>query len=403
MECKKCKSSWESQINATKSMTKCPFCGESLADDPVTDKEGTFDNSRDALIYIAKKHGADVLLGSTLKFLFCDYAPLVSKQVKNFVIAVFTNGAATALRDVKAADREIAFKKAVAKLTDAFFDEKAAIAIILEFTEALGWDITPPHTTIGTDDLNLTTTHTQQSPVTQAHSNLNPTSSEVKSRSTCKSSKTGRSVRCPCGSEHRYRLRSVAPLSNSVKLEYDNGDIYKGEIQNGKRQGKGIYTWKEGTTFEGDWVAGKYHGYGIMKYPNGKSKSGYYENGKFVCESFVAENELGSSLENLEKLIETLLSYKDFCEAENTIFIILEEFVENRQLVKDEALLTLYQCADRLYCSLDKYDEQTLKENNFSKEEVEEGWQKFSKEFTQFENITLVSKSAKVTENDLLP
>lgn len=146
MECKKCKSKWESQLGASKSMTNCPFCGASLTDKETKNKEGPFDTSKEALIYIAKKHGVETLLGN-LKDIFPDYAPFVSKQKKGLVLAVNQHGSAKILQDnisSKRADKEIAFKKAVEKLTEAYIAEQAATTIILEFTEALGWNITPP-------------------------------------------------------------------------------------------------------------------------------------------------------------------------------------------------------------------------------------------------------------------
>ena len=146
MECKKCKSKWESQLGASKSMTNCPFCGASLTDKEPMIKEGPFDTSKEALIYIAKKHGVETLLGN-LKDIFPDYAPFVSKQIRGLALAVFQHGSAKILQDnisSKQAEKEIAFKKAVEKLTEAFITEQAATTIILEFTEALGWNITPP-------------------------------------------------------------------------------------------------------------------------------------------------------------------------------------------------------------------------------------------------------------------
>ena len=146
MECKKCKSKWESQLGTSKSMTNCPFCGASLNDNETMIKEGPFDTSKEALIYIAKKHGVETLLGN-LKDIFPDYAPFVSKQKKGLVLAVNQHGSAKILQDniaSKQADKEIAFKKAVEKLTDAYIAEQAATTIILEFTQALGWNITPP-------------------------------------------------------------------------------------------------------------------------------------------------------------------------------------------------------------------------------------------------------------------
>ena len=130
-------------------MTKCPFCGASLPDESAKIKEGPFDNSRDALVYIAQKHGVNALLSVKLKDFFPQYAPLVPVKVKNLVFAVHQHGSAKILKDnlsANASDKEIAFESAIAKLVDAFIAEQAAKTIILEFTEALGWDInqTPP-------------------------------------------------------------------------------------------------------------------------------------------------------------------------------------------------------------------------------------------------------------------
>ena len=146
MERKKCKSKWESQLGACKSITNCPFCGASLTDKESMNKEGPFDTSKEALSYIAKKHGVETLLGN-LKDIFPDYAPFVPKQIRGLVLAVYQHGSAKILQDnisSKQADKEIAYKKAVEKLTEAFITEQAATTIILEFTEALGWNITPP-------------------------------------------------------------------------------------------------------------------------------------------------------------------------------------------------------------------------------------------------------------------
>ena len=44
---------------------------------------------------------------------------------------------------------------------------------------------------------------------------------------------------------------------------YDNGK-YIGNIQNGKRNGKGIYYWDNGDKYEGDWVNGNKEGKGIL-------------------------------------------------------------------------------------------------------------------------------------------
>jgi hypothetical protein len=107
----------------------------------------TFDNSKDALIYIGQKHGSTVLLGKQLKAFFPDYAPRVSPNTKNLVFAVYERGAASILQNnlnSPQADKEIAFKQAVARLTDAFIAQEAAESIIREFTTALGWQLSMP-------------------------------------------------------------------------------------------------------------------------------------------------------------------------------------------------------------------------------------------------------------------
>ena len=60
---------------------------------------------------------------------------------------------------------------------------------------------------------------------------------------------------------------------NFKRVEYDGGDVYEGEILNGKRHGHGTYTWAYGDTYEGDWKDGKRCGRGkLIQY--GKSPSG---------------------------------------------------------------------------------------------------------------------------------
>ncbi|MDR1135443.1 MAG: DUF6273 domain-containing protein [Clostridiales Family XIII bacterium] len=143
MICNKCKSKWETDRRISASLISCPFCGERLtqADE---DKPQAFDNTKDALIFIAQKHGNEVLLGKKLKAFFHDYAPQVSPNRKSLVFAVYEKGAASILKshlNAKQADKEIAFKRAVAKLSEAFVAQDAAENIVREFAEALGWQL----------------------------------------------------------------------------------------------------------------------------------------------------------------------------------------------------------------------------------------------------------------------
>ena len=60
---------------------------------------------------------------------------------------------------------------------------------------------------------------------------------------------------------------------------YETGDIYEGQFENGKINGKGIFKWKNGEIYEGDFVNGIKHGKGIHKFPEGSEYEGEYNNG----------------------------------------------------------------------------------------------------------------------------
>ena len=57
---------------------------------------------------------------------------------------------------------------------------------------------------------------------------------------------------------------------NKVTINYENGDIYKGEIKNGEKEGKGIMVYKNGYIYDGYWKNDKKEGKGIMIYKNGE-------------------------------------------------------------------------------------------------------------------------------------
>ena len=61
---------------------------------------------------------------------------------------------------------------------------------------------------------------------------------------------------------------------------YSEGDIYAGQIHNGKRNGYGVNEWPDGMTYAGEWQNGKRNGYGVNKWPDGKKYAGEYKNDK---------------------------------------------------------------------------------------------------------------------------
>eukprot|EP01119_Soliformovum_irregulare_P014752 TRINITY_DN4054_c0_g1_i5.p1 TRINITY_DN4054_c0_g1~~TRINITY_DN4054_c0_g1_i5.p1 ORF type:complete len:1203 (+),score=435.14 TRINITY_DN4054_c0_g1_i5:693-4301(+) len=60
----------------------------------------------------------------------------------------------------------------------------------------------------------------------------------------------------------------------------DNGDIYEGSVQDGKRQGNGSQRSQANEyTYSGDWNNDKFHGYAVVKYGNELRYEGTWENG----------------------------------------------------------------------------------------------------------------------------
>ena len=71
--------------------------------------------------------------------------------------------------------------------------------------------------------------------------------------------------------------------SSGVTVEamiYSNGDRYHGQIRNGRRHGRGVFTWPSGDRYEGDFVNGKRTGRGVYTWPSGDRYEGDFVNGK---------------------------------------------------------------------------------------------------------------------------
>ena len=76
-------------------------------------------------------------------------------------------------------------------------------------------------------------------------------------------------------------IRSNQKAKTEYKqIRYDSGDVYEGETQNGKRHGKGKYTWADGDVFDGNWVDGKRTGKGRITWSNGDTYEGEWKDGK---------------------------------------------------------------------------------------------------------------------------
>ncbi len=64
------------------------------------------------------------------------------------------------------------------------------------------------------------------------------------------------------------------------KYTYSNGSCYEGDFVNGKQEGKGKYTYSSGSCYEGDWVNGKQEGKGKYTNSDGACYEGDWVNGK---------------------------------------------------------------------------------------------------------------------------
>ena len=69
-----------------------------------------------------------------------------------------------------------------------------------------------------------------------------------------------------------------ANQSSSTKRFSDA--VYFGEIQESKREGKGIMKYKNGRTYEGEWQNDVRHGRGYERYSNNNTYQGHFARGK---------------------------------------------------------------------------------------------------------------------------
>ena len=69
------------------------------------------------------------------------------------------------------------------------------------------------------------------------------------------------------------------------KLDFKGGNLYVGEFQNGNYHGLGTYVWSEYNYYMGEYQNGKYHGKGVMYYNKDRYDAGNWENGKLTTKT----------------------------------------------------------------------------------------------------------------------
>ena len=60
----------------------------------------------------------------------------------------------------------------------------------------------------------------------------------------------------------------------------DTQPKYKGQVENGKPNGQGTYTWSDGRKYVGEWKDNKRHGQGTHTLPDGRKYVGEFKDGK---------------------------------------------------------------------------------------------------------------------------
>lgn len=86
-------------------------------------------------------------------------------------------------------------------------------------------------------------------------------------------------------------LKGASSISNNVSgsntaqinrgvLKFDNGDVYEGELKDGKMNGRGVYRFAYGDVLEGEWEDGKINGHGVIKSANDDVYEGEYKDDK---------------------------------------------------------------------------------------------------------------------------
>ena len=142
MQCKKCGSEWKTNARASL-IIRCPFCGAELEEEK--EDKLTFKDAKEALRYIVKTYGVDVIIdGIQLRALLDEFIPDLKQERKVFMDA-YEQGMCNALylaHDESEIDKCIAILQSIKVLTtDACMAEKWASYVVECFVYALDWSV----------------------------------------------------------------------------------------------------------------------------------------------------------------------------------------------------------------------------------------------------------------------
>ena len=82
-------------------------------------------------------------------------------------------------------------------------------------------------------------------------------------------------INFPDGSVYDGEVENGVACGKGLQ-KYDDGSYYEGEFDNNQRNGKGIYVWKNGGQYVGEFINNEKSGFGLYKYPSGASYEGEF-------------------------------------------------------------------------------------------------------------------------------
>lgn len=77
-----------------------------------------------------------------------------------------------------------------------------------------------------------------------------------------------------------YKKADSQPVEENGTLRFSDGSTYRGDIINGKMEGKGYINWVDGSSYKGEFKNNMMDGHGILIWPNGDIYSGSFCRGK---------------------------------------------------------------------------------------------------------------------------
>ncbi len=142
MQCKHCGSEWKTNTRAG-IIIRCPFCGAELEQEK--EDKLTFQNAKEALRYIIKTYGVDVIFdGLQLKTALDEFIPDLKQERKVFMDA-YEYGVCNALylaHEEPEIDKCIAILQSIKVLTqEACMAEKWACYVVETYVYALNWNV----------------------------------------------------------------------------------------------------------------------------------------------------------------------------------------------------------------------------------------------------------------------